>query len=84
MPASAFIWIHPGGSSLYEQGPCLQTIQQALWQDRRLRLKVRWEFFNTEFEQDAEPYGLVAKANVWYLVYGRGGNPHVARVFPDP
>lgn len=63
-----------------EQGPCLQTIQQALWQDRRLRLKVRWEFFNTEFEQDAEPYGLVAKANVWYLVYGRGGNPHVARV----
>lgn len=63
-----------------EQGPCLQTIQQALWQDRRLRLKVRWEFFNTEFEQDAEPYGLVAKANVWYLVYGRGGNPHVTRV----
>ena len=60
--------------------PCLQTIQQALWQDRRLRIKVRWEFFNTEFEQDAEPYGLVAKANVWYLVYGRGGNPHVTRV----
>jgi predicted DNA-binding transcriptional regulator YafY len=60
--------------------PCLQTIQQALWQDRRLRIKVRWEFFNTEFEQDAEPYGLVAKANVWYLVYGRGGIPHVRRV----
>lgn len=60
--------------------PCLQTIQQALWQDRRLRIKVRWEFFNTEFEQEAEPYGLVAKANVWYLVYGRGGSPHVTRV----
>jgi predicted DNA-binding transcriptional regulator YafY len=60
--------------------PCLQTIQQALFQDRRLRIKVRWEFFNTEFEQDAEPYGLVAKANVWYLVYGRGGRPHVTRV----
>ncbi|MBK9924973.1 MAG: WYL domain-containing protein [Anaerolineales bacterium] len=60
--------------------PCLQTIQQALFQDRRLRMKVRWVFFNTEFEQDAEPYGLVAKANVWYLVYGRGGNPHVVRV----
>lgn len=60
--------------------PCLQTIQQALFQDRRLRIKVRWEFFNTEFEQDAEPYGLVAKANVWYLVYGRGGTPHVVRV----
>jgi predicted DNA-binding transcriptional regulator YafY len=60
--------------------PCLQTIQQALWQDRRLHIKVRWEFFNTEFEQDAEPYGLVAKANIWYLIYGRGGNPHVTRV----
>jgi predicted DNA-binding transcriptional regulator YafY len=60
--------------------PCLQVIQKALWQDRCLRIKVRWEFFNTEFEQDAEPYGLVAKANVWYLVYGRGGTSHVRRV----
>jgi predicted DNA-binding transcriptional regulator YafY len=63
-----------------QQVPCLQTVQQALWQDRRLRIKVRWDFFNTEFEQAAEPYGLVAKANIWYLVYGRGGNPHVALV----
>ncbi len=60
--------------------PCLQTIQQALFQDRRLRIQVRWEFFNTQFEQEAEPYGLVAKANIWYLVYGRGGTPHVTRV----
>src|SRR5512134_2257225 len=63
-----------------QQVPCLETIQQALWQDRRLRIKVRWVFFNTEFEQEAEPYGLVAKANIWYLIYGRGGNPHVTRV----
>ncbi len=63
-----------------QQVPCLQTIEQALWQDRRLRIKVRWDFFNTEFEQDAEPYGLVAKANIWYLVYGRGGTPKVRRV----
>jgi predicted DNA-binding transcriptional regulator YafY len=60
--------------------PCLQTIQQALFQDRCLHIKVRWDFFNTELEQEAEPYGLVAKANVWYLVYGRGGTPHVTRV----
>jgi len=63
-----------------EQVPCLQMIQQALWEDRRLRMKVRWEFFNTEFEQEAEPYGLVAKANIWYLVYARAGNPQVRRV----
>lgn len=60
--------------------PCLQTIQQALFQDRCLKIKVRWDFFNTQFEQDAEPYGLVAKANIWYLVYGRGGTLHVTRV----
>ena len=63
-----------------QQVPCLETLQQALWQDRRLRIRVRWDFFNTEFEQVAEPYGLVAKANVWYFVYGRGGSPHVTRV----
>ncbi|RPJ24298.1 MAG: WYL domain-containing protein [Chloroflexi bacterium] len=63
-----------------QQVPYLPVIQQALWQDRCLRIKVRWEFFNTEFEQDAEPYGLVAKANIWYLVYGRGGTPKVTRV----
>jgi predicted DNA-binding transcriptional regulator YafY len=63
-----------------QEVPCLQTIQQALFQNRRLRIKVRWEFFNTQFEQGAEPLGLVAKANIWYLVYGRGGSPHVTRV----
>lgn len=63
-----------------QEVPCLQTIQQALFQDRRLHLKVRWAVFNTVFEQEAEPYGLVAKANIWYLVYGRGGSPHVTRV----
>ena len=60
--------------------PYMHTVQQALFQDRRLHIKVRWNFFNTELEQEAEPYGLVAKANVWYLVYGRGGTPHVTRV----
>lgn len=60
--------------------PCLQTIREALFQDRRIRIKVSWEPFHTHFEQIAEPYGLVAKANIWYLVYGRGGTPHVTRV----
>ena len=63
-----------------QQVPCLRTIQEALWQDRRLRIKVRWDFFNTEFEQEADPYGLVAKANIWYLVYGQSGTPKVTRV----
>jgi predicted DNA-binding transcriptional regulator YafY len=68
-------WFQAGGDL-----PCLAVIQQALWQDHRLRLKIRHEFFNTEFDQEVEPYGLVAKANVWHLVYGRGGSPHVLRI----
>jgi predicted DNA-binding transcriptional regulator YafY len=63
-----------------EAVPCLQTVQQALWQDRPLRVQVRSDFFNTHFEQDVEPYGLVAKASVWYLVHGRAGNMHVTRL----
>jgi predicted DNA-binding transcriptional regulator YafY len=63
-----------------EEVPCLQTIQHALWQDQPVRLQVRWDFYNTRFEQEAEPYGLVAKASVWYLVYGRAGNVQVTRL----
>jgi predicted DNA-binding transcriptional regulator YafY len=63
-----------------EAVPCLQTIQKALWQDQPLRLQVHLDFFDTQFEQLAEPYGLVAKASVWYLVYGRAGNVQVARL----
>src|SRR5512137_947699 len=63
-----------------QEVPCLQTIQQALWNDSPLHITVRWEAFNTVFEQQAEPYGLVAKTNIWYLVYGRGGSPHLVRV----
>jgi len=51
-----------------EAVPCLPTIQQALWQDRKLRLTYRADF-DTRVQQIVAPYGLVAKANVWYLVY---------------
>jgi predicted DNA-binding transcriptional regulator YafY len=48
--------------------PCLSTIQQALWQDRKLRLAYRADF-GTQVQQIVAPYGLVAKASIWYLVY---------------
>ena len=47
--------------------PFLGTIQQAVWGDERLWLKYRSEF-NVEIEALLEPYGLVAKANIWHLV----------------
>ncbi len=48
-----------------ENVPCLHTVKQALWENRRLYLQVCWDFFNTQFEHIAESYGLVAKAIVW-------------------
>jgi predicted DNA-binding transcriptional regulator YafY len=51
-----------------EAVPCLPPIQQALWQDRKLRLTYRADF-GTRVQQIVAPYGLAAKASVWYLVY---------------
>jgi predicted DNA-binding transcriptional regulator YafY len=53
-----------------ESVPFLATVQQAVWQDRWLHIKYRVNI-NVEVEQDVCPYGLVAKTNVWHLVYGR-------------
>jgi predicted DNA-binding transcriptional regulator YafY len=51
-----------------EAVPALQVIQQAVWNDRLVRMKFR-TYFNRWVEQNVAPYGLVAKANVWYVVY---------------
>lgn len=52
--------------------PHLRTIQQALWDDRRITLTYRLAF-DAQVEHIVEPYGLVAKSNVWYLVFSRDG-----------
>jgi predicted DNA-binding transcriptional regulator YafY len=62
-----------------EPTPCLQIIQQAVWQDRRLQINYR-DDFNTVNEQVVAPYGLVAKASVWYLVISFEGYIRVRRV----
>jgi len=55
-------WFHP-----HEPVPHLQTIHQAIWQNRKLHLTRRL-IFETHVEQLVDPLGLVAKAAVWYLV----------------
>jgi predicted DNA-binding transcriptional regulator YafY len=59
--------------------PCLPSIQEAVWNDRMLRIKYR-SCFGAEVEQVIAPYGLVAKANLWHLVYGWEGIIRVVRV----
>lgn len=70
-------------SSWWDQGepplPHLQTIHQAVWQDCQLELRYRSPV-NVVIDQTVEPYGLVAKAGIWYLVYARNGQIHVHRV----
>ena len=62
-----------------EPTPCLQTLQQAVWQDRLLQITYRGDF-NAISEQMVAPYGLVAKASIWYLVFSREGHIRARRV----
>lgn len=62
-----------------ESVPHLPTIHQAVWQDRQLYLTYRLPF-GAQLEHLVEPYGLVAKAGVWYVVCGRRNRVRVHRV----
>ena len=62
-----------------EMTPHLQTIHQAVWLDRKVRLAYRVGPALV-MNQVVEPYGLVAKAGVWYLVCAHQGSVRVHRV----
>jgi predicted DNA-binding transcriptional regulator YafY len=62
-----------------EPVPHLRTIQAAVWQDRKLHIKYR-RGDGTPGERTVAPYGLVAKASIWYLVASRDGQMRVYRV----
>ncbi len=67
-------WYHStAGSS------SLQTIQEALWQDHKLCLVYR-ESDGSWSEYALDPYGLVSKADIWYLVGVCNDTYHVLRV----
>ena len=69
------IWWH----QVEESVPHLQTVHQAVWQDRKLHLTYRLPLA-IEVNQLVDPYGLVAKAGSWYLVCGRQGSVDVHKV----
>ncbi len=62
-----------------ETVPYLQTIYEAVWQDRQLYLQCRSPF-QVEVEERVDPYGLVAKAGIWYLVCAENGRIRAHRV----
>lgn len=63
-----------------EQQPHLSTIHQAVWQDRKLFIRYTVWAGKSEVERLVEPFGLVAKAGVWYLVCATQGRLRVKRV----
>lgn len=63
-----------------EPQPYLKTIHQAVWQDQKLFIRYRVLAGGSDAERLVEPYGLVAKAGVWYLVCAWQGRVRVKRV----
>lgn len=62
-----------------EPAPHLKTVQEAVWQDRQLVLSYRRRN-DTVSERTISPYGLVAKASIWYLVAATDKGMRVYRV----
>ncbi len=56
-----------GWSQAREPVPFLPTIQEAVWQDRKLLLKYQ-RADDTTVERQVDPLGLVAKGSIWYLI----------------
>lgn len=52
-----------------EPAPWLQTVQQAVWEGRRLRFRYASTYAEgRETEKTVSPWGLVAKRQTWYFV----------------
>ena len=71
-----------GESQPEEPVPHLQTMQRAVWEDRRIYFTHRLQVgpYIERFEWLVAPYGLVAKAGVWHLVYAKDDQIRVHRV----
>ncbi|MFH2039390.1 MAG: WYL domain-containing protein [Chloroflexota bacterium] len=59
--------------------PNLPILQQAVWTDRYIKMDFHSNF-DRPVEQVVSPYGLIAKANIWHLIYAWKGIVRVVRV----
>ena len=57
----------------------LEVLQDAVFADRRLRLRYRHSGEPEPRTYTVDPYGLVSKAGVWYLVADRRARPQLFR-----
>jgi len=61
-----------------EQAPHLETLREAVWQNRRLRVSYV-DFDGKRSRRTLDPLGLVVKADRWYLVAQTSRGPSVFR-----
>lgn len=69
-------WGWAGSSGEGQRDPLLPALQQAVWDDRAIR--IRYAASDGDFE--VEPLGLVAKGSAWYLVARSKGRFRTYRV----
>ncbi|MGW3228874.1 helix-turn-helix transcriptional regulator [Kitasatospora sp. NPDC001095] len=72
-------WMQTPGAAGPAAGPDLGELQYAVFADRRLRLCYRHGGTPAPVEYTVDPYGLVSKAAVWYLVADLHGEPRLFR-----
>ncbi|ATQ42166.1 helix-turn-helix transcriptional regulator [Caulobacter mirabilis] len=61
-----------------ETSPLLPALAEAVWADRRLR--IRYDSWKGPVDRDIDPLGLVLKGGAWYLAAAVGGTPRTYRV----
>lgn len=71
-------WMHADVGE--DNGSWLAELQHAVFADRRVRLTYRASGRPQATTATVDPYGLVSKAGVWYLVADRDGEPRLYRV----
>jgi predicted DNA-binding transcriptional regulator YafY len=68
----------PGWFRTTEAAPHLQSLANAVWDDRRIH--IGYDRGDRSVERSLEPLGLVIKGGVWYLVAIADGQPRTYRV----
>lgn len=63
-----------------EQLPHLAAVQEGVWGERRLQIGYRSSGAPAAHLVTLDPYGLVAKAGIWYLIAAERGEPRLYRV----
>jgi predicted DNA-binding transcriptional regulator YafY len=79
--AERFHFDAPGWFREVEPTPHLTAVADAVWNQRRLRVRYRrWGGEDNQVDRTLEPLGLVLKAGVWYLAASVSGQVRTYRV----